>query len=135
MKKLRVLVVDDNRSAAETLSLFFKLEGHDAETAFDGEEAVAAVRTDSGCPFDVIVMDIGMPRLDGCEAAGRIREHLGERAPVLVALTGWNTEEDIARTRAAGFVEHLVKPVDPATLRDLLAKLDVGDAGPSEPAG
>ncbi|NNE91620.1 MAG: response regulator [Verrucomicrobiales bacterium] len=126
MNKLRVLVVDDNQPAAETLAIFFELEGFETETAADGEEAVEKV--ESGA-FDLIIMDIGMPRLDGCEASKRIRALGLEKEPVLVALSGWSTEKDLERTREAGMVAHLVKPVEPDHLRSLLEDLGMRNGG------
>lgn len=118
---LRILVVDDNRDAAESLALLLGFHGHETHTAHDG---LAAVKAASQLDPDVILMDIGLPRLNGYEAARRIREQQNRgRRLVLVALTGWGQEEDRRRSRAAGFDAHVVKPVDEAVLRRLLADL------------
>jgi CheY-like chemotaxis protein len=114
----RVLVVDDNRDAAKSLAMLLKQMGHQIETAHDGLEAVEKAATFDA---DVILLDIGMPRLNGYEAARRIREQQPGTGVMLVALTGWGQAEDRRRTREAGFDHHLVKPVDPAQLARLLA--------------
>lgn len=109
---LRVLVVDDNRSAAEVLALFFELDGQTAKVAGDGEEALLEVGT-----FDphLVLMDLGMPRMDGYEAARRIRSQ--NPRVVLVALTGSDGAEAVKRTVESGFDLHLVKPATPDSLR------------------
>lgn len=114
----RILVVDDNRDSANSLAMLLKLLGHTVDTAHDGLEAVERAVTFRA---DVILLDIGMPRLNGYEAARRIREqrHQGLK---LVALTGWGQEEDRHRSDEAGFDAHLVKPVDLAALTKLLAE-------------
>ena len=115
----RILVVDDNRDSAESLCTLLRLRGHEVAAAFDGLEAVEAA-----CRFraEVVLLDIGLPKLNGYQAARRIRERLGDRCPVLVALTGWGQESDRRASRAAGFDAHLVKPVDDATLARVLAE-------------
>jgi CheY-like chemotaxis protein len=110
--------VDDNRDSANSLALLLKLLGHTVDTAHDGLEAVERAETFRG---DVILLDIGMPRLNGYEAARRIRER-HPNSVKLVALTGWGQEEDRRRSEEAGFDAHLVKPVDLAALTNLLAE-------------
>jgi len=112
---LRVLVVDDNRGAAEVLAMFFELDGRIAKVAVDGEEAIEEVAA-----FDphLVIMDLGMPRMDGYEAARRIREH--NPRVVLVALTGSDSEEAVKRTVESGFDLHLVKPAMPESLRGVI---------------
>ncbi|HEY9422025.1 MAG TPA: ATP-binding protein [Thermoanaerobaculia bacterium] len=114
---LRVLVVDDNEDAAETVAVLLSLWGYEVRIAWDGFSAL-----DAAAEFDpeAILLDIGLPRLDGYEVARRLRER-GTGA-LLVAMTGYGREEDRRRSREAGFDEHLVKPVDPAVLRDVLAR-------------
>ena len=109
----RVLVVDDNVDAAETLALMLKLHGHHVQTAHDGLDAlrVAAVFAPH-----VILLDLGMPNLNGYETANRIRSQPWGREMALVALTGWGQPKDRKRTVEAGFDAHLVKPVDQNTL-------------------
>jgi PAS domain S-box-containing protein len=114
----RVLVVDDNIDALKTLSMIVKLMGHDVCEAHDGMEAIE--RAGQHAP-DVILMDLGMPKLDGFDAARQIREQPWGQSMLLVATTGWGQEEDRRRTKAAGFDHHLVKPIDHAKLRELLA--------------
>jgi CheY-like chemotaxis protein len=113
----RVLVVDDNRDAAKSLAMLLKLMGHQVDTAHDGLEGVARAATFRA---DIILLDIGMPGLNGYEAARRIRQQNGHPAPKLVALTGWGQEEDRRRSAEAGFDAHLVKPVDVAALTRLV---------------
>jgi CheY-like chemotaxis protein len=112
-------VADDNRDAAESLAMMLRLAGHEVHTAHDGQEAVDAARR---LRPDVALLDIGMPKLTGYQAAGLIREgpHGGV---VLVAITGWGHEEDKQRAIQAGFDHHLTKPVAPADLAKLLAGL------------
>ena len=118
--KRRVLVVDDNKAAADMLSLVIKMLGNEIRTACDGHEAVEAAQEFQP---DLILMDLGMPRMNGFDAARQIREQPWGRNIRLVALTGWGQEEDRQRTREAGFDGHLVKPAEPADLEALLANL------------
>jgi signal transduction histidine kinase/ActR/RegA family two-component response regulator len=113
----RVLVAEDNGDAAEMIRVMLELKGHDVRVAGDGLEAVALARE-----FDpaIAFLDIGMPKLDGYEAARQIRASLGERV-VLVALTGWGQDEDKRRSREAGFDHHLTKPPEPELLIRLVA--------------
>jgi PAS domain S-box-containing protein len=113
----RVLIADDNRDAAVSLAMMLKLLGHEVATAHDGLEVV---RIAGEFRPDIAFLDIGMPGLNGYEAAQRIREADGAAQPVLVALTGWGQEEDRRRSQAAGFDHHLVKPVSLAVLQRLL---------------
>ena len=122
----RVLVVDDNRDAAESLAELLGLEGHDVRTAHDGEAGVSAA---AEFRPDVILMDLGMPGVDGFEAARRIRAEPGGAQPVLVALTGWGSDNDRQRTHDAGFDCHLVKPVSLADLTELFATLHIASPG------
>lgn len=112
---LRILVAEDQPDAAETLSVLLQMMGHEVRTAGDGQEAVEAA---AAFRPDVVLLDIGMPRLNGYDAVGRIRELLPQA--LLIAITGWAQPDDIARGRAAGFDHHLVKPVEPERLRELL---------------
>jgi signal transduction histidine kinase len=112
-----ILIADDNQDALESLALMLRLEGHEVVCASDGEEALALA--DQRRP-EIVVLDVGMPKLDGCEVARRIRAEAWGRGAVLVALTGWGQDIDRRRSREAGFDMHLVKPIDPATLCDML---------------
>lgn len=115
---LRILVADDNSDAAETLSILLESMGHQVRQAGDGEAAVQAAQE-----FDpqLVLLDIGMPRLNGYEACQRIRQQPGGAARTLVAVTGWGQPQDQARGREAGFDQHLVKPLDLDQLLRLIA--------------
>jgi len=117
----RTLVVDDNVDAASSLATLLRLAGHEVRTAHDGLEGVKAA---AAFRPDVILLDIGMPRLNGYDACRRIREQPWGKGMVIVALTGWGQEEDKRRSSEAGFNQHMVKPVDPATLEKLLVGLE-----------
>lgn len=114
---LQVLVVDDNSDAADTLQSLFQLEGYAAKVAYGGAQALAAV--DITWP-QLVVMDLGMPGMDGYEAARQIRQRAQGREVLLIALTGWGQGEARARTEQAGFDHHLTKPVDVAAIAALL---------------
>ena len=115
---LRVLVVDDSRDAASTLSTLVELLGHEVHTAYDGETAVRCAET---LHPDVVLLDLGLPGIDGLEACRRIRAHAWGMGMRIIAVTGWGQDEDRRRSAAAGFDAHLVKPVDSATLERLLS--------------
>ena len=112
--------MDDNRDSADSLAMLLKLTGHEVHTAHDGLEAVEAAATFQP---DVILLDIGLPKLNGYEAARRIREQQRDKGLTLVALTGWGQEEDRRRSEEAGFDAHMVKPVDLAALTKLLGRV------------
>jgi CheY-like chemotaxis protein len=114
----RVLVADDNEDAANSLTLWLQQEGHEVCTANDGHQAV--VLAESFRP-EVILMDLGMPRLDGLEASRKIRSQPWGKAIRIIALTGWGREQDRVRTQHAGIDLHWVKPVDPHALSSILA--------------
>ncbi len=117
----RILVVDDNEDAAISLALLLQMMGQDVQIAYDGLEALAKAETFRP---DIVLLDLGMPKLNGYETARRLRaEPWGEKA-ILVALTGWGQEEDRRRAREAGFDYHLVKPVDPTELEKLITGLN-----------
>jgi PAS domain S-box-containing protein len=116
----RVLVVDDNGDSAESMAELLAVMGHETRTARDGLEAVAAA---GAFRPDVVLLDIGLPKLNGYDACRRIREQPWGKGMVLIAQTGWGQDEDRARSREAGFNFHLVKPIDPAALEKLLAGL------------
>lgn len=119
----RILVVDDNWDSADSLAMLLRLSGHEVDTAHDGLEAVEAAATFHP---DVILLDIGLPRLNGYEAARQIREQRRDKGLVMVALTGWGQEEDRRRSEEYGFDAHMVKPVDFDELSNLLVKLGQG---------
>jgi CheY-like chemotaxis protein len=114
----RILVADDNRDSVESLALLLRLYGHEVEVAHDGEEAVA--KAERFRPH-VALLDIGMPRLSGHEAARKLRQRPWGKRLLLVAATGWAQAEERERARASGFDAHLVKPVNPADLMNMLA--------------
>ncbi len=114
----RILIADDNRDAATSLATMLQLLGNETRVAYDGLEAVQ--EAEAFRP-DVILLDIGMPKLSGYDAARRIRQQPWGTGPLVVAITGWGQEEDKRQARAAGFDHHLTKPVDPAALAGLLA--------------
>lgn len=118
-RTLRVLVVDDNQYAAESLAMLLRLKGHAVVTASDGRTALEAASAD---PPEVVLLDIGMPRMDGYEVARRLRARPEMQQALLVATTGFGLDEDRQRARQAGFDYHLVKPVDPVTIEDVLAR-------------
>jgi signal transduction histidine kinase/ActR/RegA family two-component response regulator len=109
----RVLIVDDNVDAAESLAQVLEFKGHVATVASGGREAVDRARED---PPDIILLDLGMPGMDGLTAARLIRKQPGGADIRIIALTGWGHQRDRQRTREAGMSEHLVKPVDPEAL-------------------
>jgi two-component system CheB/CheR fusion protein len=115
----RVLVVDDNRDAAESLALFLQVGGHDVCTAFDGEQAL---ETAEKFRPDIALIDLGMPKLNGYEVCRRLRQTEWGRKMTLIAQTGWGQEEDKRRTREAGFDGHLVKPTDPVNVLQLVER-------------
>jgi PAS domain S-box-containing protein len=118
----RVLIVDDNRDSADTLSTLLQVMGCEVDVAYDGEAALAA-----GARFkpDAVLLDLGMPGLNGFETCERMRRELWGRSICIVAVTGWGQDEDRRRTKDAGFDAHMVKPADPGKLTELLASISV----------
>lgn len=119
---LRILVVDDNRDGADTMALLLDGMGFVTRTVYDGEEALRAVE-----PFGphVILLDLGLPRVNGFEVCRQVRAMPGGARILIIAQTGWGQEDDRRRTREAGFDHHLVKPMDPAALIALLQAVPV----------
>jgi CheY-like chemotaxis protein len=115
-----VLVVDDNRDAADSLGMILKLLGADVRVARDGSEALETLQ---GYDPEVVLLDIGMPGMDGYEVARRIRAQRPGPRPTIVALTGWGQEQDRRDAREAGFDHHLVKPAEIDALKALLTSL------------
>jgi CheY-like chemotaxis protein/two-component sensor histidine kinase len=113
----RILVVDDNVDAAETMVMLLDLSGHEARSAFGGQEAL-----DMALAFrpDLVFLDIGLPGMNGYEVARRLLAEPGTASTKLIALTGWGTEEDIRKSKIAGFHAHLTKPVDPDAVEAML---------------
>ncbi|HEY5101507.1 MAG TPA: ATP-binding protein [Steroidobacteraceae bacterium] len=120
IQKLRILVADDNRDAAHTLAMLLRLDGHEVRAVHDGVEALAA-----GDSFEpqLVLLDIGMPLLDGYETARQIQQRPWGKQAHLVALTGWGLEADRRRAIAAGFHDHLVKPAEPEALRAVIERV------------
>jgi CheY-like chemotaxis protein len=114
----RILVVDDNVDAAESLRMLLSLEGHEVQIAHDGP---AALRVVQEMQPDVVLLDIGLPRMDGYEVARQLRQLPSVEKVLLVALTGYGQEDDRRRSQEAGFNAHLVKPADLDSLRSVLA--------------
>jgi PAS domain S-box-containing protein len=123
----RILIVDDNEDGAETLATMLGFMGNETRVAYDGEQALAAA-----ADFDpeVVLLDIGLPKMDGYEACRRIRARPGGPGMFIVAQTGWGQTEDRERTRDAGFDHHMVKPLDPKALQRLLTDLQSRRATP-----
>jgi PAS domain S-box-containing protein len=117
--KRRVLVVDDNHDSGDSLCLLLKTKGHEVRTARDGLEAIAAAEDFKP---EIILMDVGMPNLNGYDATRRIRETDNGRDIFIIALTGWGQAEDVQHSREAGCSAHLIKPVNFAALDRLLAE-------------
>jgi CheY-like chemotaxis protein len=117
---VRALIVDDNIDAAATLSLLLQLGGHTTAIAHDGLEALQAA---AEFKPDIVLLDLGLPGMDGYEVARAIRRMPESGNPVLVAVTGWGTPEDRVQTKQAGFDEHLTKPVDISMIELLLRSL------------
>jgi CheY-like chemotaxis protein len=115
----RILVVDDNVDAADSLAVLLRLTGNDVRTAHDGPAALEASRAYRP---DVVLLDLGLPRMSGYEVCRHLREGHFANGPLVVALTGYGQDEDRRRTREAGFDRHLVKPVSLEELRELLAE-------------
>ena len=118
-RRRRVLIVEDNADARESLSLFLQLAGHEVVTAEDGPRALDKMPT---VRPDVAVIDVGLPGMDGYEVARAIRQRPDGKSMCLIALTGYGQAEDQRRALAAGFDIHLTKPVDPAKIQELLAR-------------
>ena len=117
-KSCRVLVVDDNQDAAQSLAMLLEMTGHEVSLAYDGPSAVQEA---TAFHPDVVLLDIGLPKLNGYEVAQQIRQQDGLKHTVLVALTGYGLESDRKRSHAAGFDHHLVKPADFDEIENILA--------------
>jgi CheY-like chemotaxis protein len=113
----RVLVVDDNRDAAESLARLLRRLGYEVAAVYDG---LTALERAKHFEPDVVLLDLGMSQMDGFQVCERLRAHTWNRRPCIVALTGWGRENDLARTENAGFDAHLVKPIGADDLIELL---------------
>ena len=116
--KKNILVVDDNVDAATSLALLLKLQGHVTRAAHSGPDALKTIDAESP---DIVVLDIGMPGMDGYEVARRIRQRVGAPPVTLVALTGWGQEHDRQSAQQAGFDYHMTKPLQPGALQKVIA--------------
>jgi len=117
----RILIADDNTDVVEAFEVMLRMLGHEVEIAHDGIQALEIAERSHP---EVIVLDIGMPQLNGYDAARRIRQMPWSENAVLIALTGWGDEKDRRKSEDAGFDVHLVKPVDPVTLGNLLDTIE-----------
>lgn len=124
---LKVLVVDDDRDAVDMLKMLLELHGGDAHVAYDGAEAVQLAEA---LRPEIVLLDIGLPKMNGYEACRRIRQHAWGRSIIVVALTGLGHEDDYAKSEESGFDMHLVKPVEPELLLTVLAATP-RDVGPN----
>jgi len=124
--KRRILVADDNRDVVESCQVMLQILGHEVETAFDGVEALE--KAEQFRP-DLVVLDIGMPKLDGLQTARRLRQHPWARDTVLIAVTGWGSEKDKRKSLEAGFDVHLVKPIDGIAIQGILDRIGESKAG------
>lgn len=115
----RILVVDDNRDAAETLAEWLKSYGHEVVAAFDGERALQAYKHFHP---QIVLLDIGMPGMGLLEIARRLREGNGALRPLMVALTGWGKQKDEIISKEAGFDLHIVKPIEKRQLQEILGR-------------
>jgi signal transduction histidine kinase/DNA-binding response OmpR family regulator len=130
----RVLVVDDNIDAAESIAVFLRLEGHEVRTVSDGPQAVAIAQVFAP---HVAVVDIGLPGMNGYEVARRLRQKAAAEPALLIALTGYGQKEDRMRSVEAGFDHHFVKPADPRTIQAAIASWRgaADEAGAQRPSG
>lgn len=124
--RLRILIAEDNRDSADSLKALLELLGYETHIAYDGESAVRAA---AALRPDAIIMDIGLPGLNGYDAARRIRAQRPSRRVLIVALTGWGQHTDRLRSAEAGFDHHLIKPLDLAALKRILDSLRAPEAG------
>ncbi len=108
-ERCRILIIEENVDAADALTMLLEIFGHDVRAVHSGEEGLDAIEAD---PPELAFVDIGMPGIDGWEVARRVIARMGEKAPMLVAISGYWDAEAIARSLAAGFDRHLGKPLD-----------------------
>lgn len=120
--KRRLLVVDDNRDAAESMSMLLQMWGHEVAFAYDGP---SALETAEQWQPEAVFLDIGLPGMDGYEVAARLRALPQAKGAILIAITGYGQDDDRLRSRRAGIAHHLVKPVAPDALRNLIDSLQL----------
>ena len=131
---LRVLVVEDDTDCAESAAMVLRCSGHSVEVVTDGHAALKAAECYSP---DVVLVDLGLPRMNGWEVSRRIKDQANGRKPVVIAVTGWTRDEDRQRSAEAGIDLHLLKPVDPVELEAALKGLheQKGVSSPSKGRG
>ena len=115
-----ILIVDDNHDVADSTAMLLRAAGWKVYLAYDGEEAIRSART---LRLDAVLLDIGLPGVDGYQVAERIRAEPGNQEALIVAVSGYGQEEHRLRSKSAGFDYHIVKPLDPVVLTSLLASL------------
>jgi len=123
----RILVVDDNRDGADTLSMLLRVDGHDTQAAYDGKSALEVAEAFRP---EVVLLDIGLPMMDGYDVCRHLRAQTWATGLLVIALTGWGSAQDRRRAQDAGIDHHLVKPVEPAALRQMLAMPSLHDGRP-----
>jgi two-component system, chemotaxis family, CheB/CheR fusion protein len=121
MPMKKILVVDDNRDAADSLAAILRFEGHEARAAYSGAEAVQAAEE---MKPDVVLLDIQMPEMSGYDVARALRDYRRGVRAVIVAVTAYGQESDKLAARQAGFHHHITKPVDPGRVLEIIASLD-----------
>ena len=126
LHRFRILVVDDNHDSALSLAMVLGMMGHETRTAHDGETALATAESFNP---QVVLLDIGLPKMNGYEVAQRIRESSWGKTMFLIAVTGWGQAEDRARSAEVGLNLHMVKPVEPTALQAVLADLHRNPTG------
>jgi CheY-like chemotaxis protein len=127
-RRHRIVIADDGRDTADSLAALLTIMGHEVKVAYDGQEAVTVAATFRP---DVMILDVGMPKLDGYQVARRVREEPWGRAVLLVAMTGWGRADDRRRAEESGFDRHFTKPADITELQQLLAGFAGARPGPS----
>jgi DNA-binding response OmpR family regulator len=125
MTRLRIMVIDDDRDTADSTATLLQLLGHEVTVAYAGGEAVEAAKE---CEPDIVLLDIGMPEMDGFEVARRLRE---ETDAALVAVSGFGRDADVAKAKEAGIDHYLIKPVDLDQMQAVLSKQIANKAGES----
>src|SRR5262249_54878289 len=123
----RILVVEDNADSAETLAKLLELLGHKVQIARDGPQAIASALL---CQPEYILLDIGLPGMDGYQVAARLRQEVSFQKTVIIAVTGYGLPQDRQRCHSAGIDFHLLKPVDLPVLRSLLSRSEAVPDGP-----
>jgi len=121
VRRFRILVVDDNHDSALSLAMVLTMMGHETRTAHDGQDALAAAEEFHP---EVVLLDIGLPKMNGYEVAQHIRQQAWGTDMFLIAVTGWGQAEDRARSTEVGLNMHMVKPVEPSAIQAVLADLN-----------